>query len=63
MLPKCAGDIEIGCLRSWLLVRYLHNEGVVLMLIFDLVFTSSSTNALIPPFWVNIDNNPAISNG
>ena len=41
-----------------LLNPYLHNEGVVPMLIFDLVYTSPSFNALLSSFWMNIDDNP-----
>ena len=39
-------------------LSYLHNEGVVPMLIFDLVNTSPSCNTLLLPFWANTDDNP-----
>ena len=38
--------------------RYLHHEGAVPMLFFDLISTPTSTNAFILLFWNNIDDYP-----
>ena len=51
---RCLAIPVLGCLIR----DYLHNEGVVPMLIFDLVYTLPSTDALLSSFWINIDDNP-----